>query len=203
MGRARNAYAIGVHAVSRRAGNASGFQSFQYRKLEFLLGNKNAATVKVFAHDYPIYADLAAPSSFAQPLRRVPSLSRAPRLRHPCGVHRARLVEPHTSQRCHRRDLPRDLRNAKALGGLRDVREARRCRGVLPALALPSSQAVERIIGFRPGTGGSSGAGFLRQALDLTFFPELLASRTEAPRRRLPSHLQLTPHMQASKNEYC
>jgi tryptophan 2,3-dioxygenase len=43
-------------------------------------------------------------------------------------------------------------------------------------------KTVERIIGFRRGTGGSSGVGFLRQALELTFFPELLASRTEAPR---------------------
>jgi len=37
---------------------------------------------------------------------------------------------------------------------------------------------VERIIGFQRGTGGSSGVGFLRQALDLTFFPELLQVRT-------------------------
>jgi tryptophan 2,3-dioxygenase len=43
-------------------------------------------------------------------------------------------------------------------------------------------KTVERIIGFRRGTGGSSGVGFLRQALELTFFPELLASRAEAPR---------------------
>ncbi|MBV9294496.1 MAG: tryptophan 2,3-dioxygenase, partial [Acidobacteriaceae bacterium] len=39
-------------------------------------------------------------------------------------------------------------------------------------------KTVERIIGFRSGTGGSSGASFLRQALDLTFFPELFAVRT-------------------------
>src|SRR5215469_2874937 len=39
-------------------GNASGFQSFQYRKLEFLLGNKNAATIKVFEHNAEIYEDL-------------------------------------------------------------------------------------------------------------------------------------------------
>src|ERR1700744_3030993 len=39
-------------------GNASGFQSYQYRKLEFLLGNKNAATIKVFEHNAVIYADL-------------------------------------------------------------------------------------------------------------------------------------------------
>jgi tryptophan 2,3-dioxygenase len=40
-------------------------------------------------------------------------------------------------------------------------------------------KAVERIIGHRKGTGGSSGVGFLKKALDLTFFPELLEVRTE------------------------
>ena len=40
-------------------------------------------------------------------------------------------------------------------------------------------KTVERIIGFRRGTGGSSGVGFLKQALELTFFPELLDVRTE------------------------
>ena len=40
-------------------------------------------------------------------------------------------------------------------------------------------KTVERIIGHKPGTGGSSGVSFLRQALDLTFFPELLAVRTQ------------------------
>ena len=44
-------------------------------------------------------------------------------------------------------------------------------------------KTVERIIGFRPGTGGSSGVGFLKQALELTFFPELLAVRTGLTQR--------------------
>jgi hypothetical protein len=39
-------------------GNASGFQSYQYRKLEFLLGNKNREAVQVFAHDEKVYNDL-------------------------------------------------------------------------------------------------------------------------------------------------
>ncbi|HEX5755599.1 MAG TPA: tryptophan 2,3-dioxygenase family protein, partial [Arenimonas sp.] len=39
-------------------------------------------------------------------------------------------------------------------------------------------KTVERIIGYRRGTGGSSGVGFLKQALELTFFPELLEVRT-------------------------
>ena len=41
--------------------------------------------------------------------------------------------------------------------------------------------SVERIIGNKTGTGGSSGAPFLRRALELTFFPELYAVRTEIP----------------------
>jgi tryptophan 2,3-dioxygenase len=40
-------------------------------------------------------------------------------------------------------------------------------------------KTVERTIGFKRGTGGSSGVGFLRKALELTFFPELYAVRTE------------------------
>ena len=40
-------------------------------------------------------------------------------------------------------------------------------------------KTVERVIGFKRGTGGSSGVAFLRKALELTFFPELLAVRTE------------------------
>jgi tryptophan 2,3-dioxygenase len=40
-------------------------------------------------------------------------------------------------------------------------------------------RTVQRTIGFKPGTGGSSGVGFLRRALDLTFFPEIYAVRTE------------------------
>jgi tryptophan 2,3-dioxygenase len=38
---------------------------------------------------------------------------------------------------------------------------------------------VQRTIGFKTGTGGSSGVGFLKRALDLTFFPELISVRTE------------------------
>ena len=40
-------------------------------------------------------------------------------------------------------------------------------------------KTVERIIGYKPGTGGSSGVGFLKQVLDRTFFPELFDVRTE------------------------
>ena len=50
-----------------------------------------------------------------------------------------------------------------------------------PILRFRHLKTVERIIGGKTGTGGSSGVPFLRRALDLTFFPELWAVRTEVP----------------------
>lgn len=46
------------------------------------------------------------------------------------------------------------------------------------ALAFPPHAHGQRIIGFKPGTGGSSGVSFLKRALELTFFPELFEVRT-------------------------
>ncbi|HEX4156250.1 MAG TPA: tryptophan 2,3-dioxygenase [Acidobacteriaceae bacterium] len=164
-------------------GNASGFQSFQYRKLEFLLGNKNAATLKVFAHDPAIHADLEqalqSPSLYDEFLRFL--------ARHGYNIP-AELLERDLSQPYTRnesvvavfREIYADTRRHweayEMCEKLVDVEE------YFQLWRFRHLKTVERIIGFRPGTGGSSGASFLRQALDLTFFPELLTSRTEAPK---------------------
>ncbi len=164
-------------------GNASGFQSYQYRKLEFLLGNKNPDTIKVFAHDPAIYDDLQrtleSPSLYDEFLRY---LSR-----------RGYTIAPE----CLNRDWSKPyVRNEALVDTFRDIyRNSKQhweayemCEKLVDVeeyfqlWRFRHLKTVERIIGFRPGTGGSSGAGFLRQALELTFFPELLASRTEAPR---------------------
>jgi tryptophan 2,3-dioxygenase len=164
-------------------GSASGFQSYQYRKLEFLFGNKNLDTIKVFAHDAVIYEDLnrtlESPSLYDEFLRY---LSRRG-YRIPDECRERNWSAP------HRRDealvaVFRDIyRNPKEhweayemCEKLVDVEE------YFQLWRFRHLKTVERIIGFRQGTGGSSGVGFLRQALELTFFPELLASRTEAPR---------------------
>ena len=60
---------------------SSGFQSAQYREVEFLLGNKNADMVKVFAHDPAAQAELQHAAAGAEPLRRVPRLPRPARVR--------------------------------------------------------------------------------------------------------------------------
>src|ERR1700722_12673412 len=164
-------------------GNASGFQSYQYRKLEFLLGNKNADTIKVFAHDAIIYDDLyrslESPSLYDEFLRylfrrgySVPEKCRErdwskPYIRDEALVEIFREIYRNPKQHWEAYEMCEKLVDVDEYFQLWRFRHLK---------------TVERIIGFRHGTGGSSGAGFLRQALELTFFPELLASRTEAPR---------------------
>jgi tryptophan 2,3-dioxygenase len=165
-------------------GNASGFQSYQYRKLEFLLGNKNREAVQVFAHDEKVYNDLRhaleSPSLYDEFIRY---------------LFRRGYKIP---QECCERDwsVPHE-RNEALVEVFREVYHDPRqhwetyemCEKLVDVeeffqlWRFRHLKTVERIIGFRRGTGGSSGAAFLRQALDQTFFPELLASRTEAPQR--------------------
>jgi tryptophan 2,3-dioxygenase len=164
-------------------GNASGFQSFQYRKLEFLLGNKNAESIQVFAHNRAVYDDLLgalnAPSLYDEFLRYL--------ARRGYNIPATCLERDFSAQHIRNEalvDIFREIyRNAKQhweayemCEKLVDVEE------YFQLWRFRHLKTVERIIGFRRGTGGSSGVGFLRQALELTFFPELLASRTEAPR---------------------
>jgi tryptophan 2,3-dioxygenase len=164
-------------------GSASGFQSFQYRKLEFLLGNKNSDSTKVFAHDAPIYDDLqrtlVSPSLYDEFLRYLSR--RGYSIPHEC-IERD-WSEPYNRNEALVEIFREIYRNSKQhweayemCEKLVDVEE------YFQLWRFRHLKTVERIIGFRRGTGGSSGVGFLRQALELTFFPELLASRTEAPK---------------------
>ena len=164
-------------------GNASGFQSFQYRKLEFLLGNKNAATIKVFEHDTAIHGELdhalRSPSLYDEFLRYLARHGYAI----PAEATERDWSQPYTRNEAVVRvfrgiyaDTRKHWEAYEMCEKLVDVEE------YFQLWRFRHLKTVERIIGFRAGTGGSSGASFLRQALDLTFFPELLTSRTEAPK---------------------
>jgi tryptophan 2,3-dioxygenase len=160
-------------------GHASGFQSWQYRKLEFLLGNKNRDALRVFDYDPAIHSDLKA-------------ILETPSLYDEFLIHLARrgLAVPHE---CIQRDWSEPYQKNEALVQVfRAIYEHPRehwdayemCEKLVDVeeyfqlWRFRHMKTVERIIGFRQGTGGSSGVAFLRQALDLTFFPELLAVRT-------------------------
>ena len=161
-------------------GKASGFQSVQYRLLEFLLGNKNRSMLEVFAHD-PLAQDrlleaLETPSlydEFIMLLARrgyaVPKELREPPWDGPHELNRE-LVDVFAVVYQDPKGQWDIYETCEELVDIEDTFQAWRFRHL---------KTVERIIGSRKGTGGSSGTAFLKRALDLTFFPELYAVRTE------------------------
>ncbi len=161
-------------------GNSSGFQSVQYRTIEFLLGNKHPGMIEAHRHDAQAYASikavLEAPSLYDEFLAHLS--------RRGFAVPADLLTRDFT--RPHKRDsrlLPafveiyehpeRHWDAYEMCEKLVDVEE------YFQLWRFRHMKTVERVIGFRRGTGGSSGVEFLRRALDLTFFPELLDVRTE------------------------
>ncbi|MER5388772.1 tryptophan 2,3-dioxygenase family protein [Saccharopolyspora sp. NPDC002686] len=161
-------------------GRSSGFQSAQYRTVEFLLGNKNAEMIDVFAHDPAARAELEdalrAPSLYDEFLR---FLARAG---HPVPAELLGrdVSAPHEFQSALVPVLKAIYENAdqhweayETCEELVDVEES------FQLWRFRHLKTVSRIIGFKTGTGGSSGVPFLKAALDLTFFPELMAVRTE------------------------
>ncbi|MGO4502394.1 MULTISPECIES: tryptophan 2,3-dioxygenase [unclassified Dyella] len=161
-------------------GPSSGFQSLQYRQIEFLLGNKNAQMLQVFAYDPAaqdtLRAVLEAPSLYDE------FLGYLARRGHDVP---GELTQRDWSQPYQRHDgllpvLKRIYENRATFWPeyhmceqLVDVEES------FQLWRFRHMKTVERIIGHRRGTGGSSGVSFLKKALDLEFFPELLDVRTE------------------------
>ena len=161
-------------------GQASGFQSLQYRTVEFLLGNKTPGMTNVFRHDAEAFArleaDLAAPSLYDEFLRHLA------RRGHPVPPERverdwSQPYEPHPGVTDVLAGIyaepARHWDDYEACEELVDVEES------FQLWRFRHVKTVERVIGFKRGTGGSSGVAFLRRALELTFFPELLTVRTQ------------------------
>lgn len=160
-------------------GPSSGFQSLQYRTIEFLLGNKNAAMLKVFAHDPQAEAELRevleTPGLYDEALRYLARHGHAV----PAHVVDRDWSKPHVSEPAL---LPVFERIYEDTDGNWDAyhlcEELVDLESQFQLWRFRHMRTVMRIIGFKRGTGGSSGVGFLKQALDLTFFPELFEVRT-------------------------
>ncbi|CAG4893549.1 tryptophan 2,3-dioxygenase [Paraburkholderia saeva] len=160
-------------------GASSGFQSYQYRQLEFLLGNKNEQMLKPHAHRPDVLAEvqatLEAPSFYDEVIRLL--------ARRGFAISPARLERDWTQPTTHDESVEAAwlevYRNpsqhwelyemAEELVDLEDAFRQWRFRHVT---------TVERIIGFKQGTGGTSGAPYLRKMLDVVLFPELWHVRT-------------------------
>ena len=161
-------------------GDASGFQSQAYRTVEFLLGNKTPAMITVFRHDpvaqTQLAADLAAPSLydvFLQLLARRGLPLPADRVERDWSQPYVASDQVVEALRLIYTDTTRWWDVYEAAEELVDVEES------FQLWRFRHLKTVERVIGRKRGTGGSSGVGFLQRALDLTFFPELLSVRSE------------------------
>ena len=161
-------------------GSASGFQSPLYRELEFVLGNKNKSYLNVYKHDSKVHAHLTE-------VLNKPSLYDEFQLylqRNGFSIDTKHLqrdwskpYEPHQSVTDSVKRVYMDSQEHWSIyemcEKLVDLEEA------FQLWRFRHMKTVERIIGFKKGTGGSSGVGFLKKALELTFFPELFNVRTE------------------------
>ena len=160
-------------------GQSSGFQSVQYRLIEFAVGNRNLAMLKPHAHrpdlTARLEAELARPTLYDEALHH---LARAG-LAVPADVLSRDLRQPwraHDGVMAVWADVYRDPQRywqayelAEKLVDFEDYFRRWRFNHVT---------TVERVIGFKRGTGGTSGVAYLRKMLDVQLFPELWAVRT-------------------------
>ena len=167
-------------AIRPYLARSSGFQSWQYRCLEFTLGNKNAAMLQPHAHSPQRLAEVdaawRAPSLYDEALRllarrglAVPASHTQRDWTHPYsasdGVEQAWLAA-YRAPEAHW-DL---YQLGEELTDLEDAFRLWRFRHLT---------TVTRIIGMKTGTGGTSGAGYLKRMLDVELFPELWKLRTD------------------------
>ena len=166
-------------AIRPYLANSSGFQSAQYRCIEFALGNKNAAMLKPHFHRpdllEQVQAAFESPSLYDEALRllarrglNVP----ASRLQRDWTQGYVESVEVQEAWLVAYRN-PKQLFDlyqlAEELTDLEDAFRLWRFRHVT---------TVERVIGFKRGTGGTGGVSYLRKMLDVVLFPEIWTLRT-------------------------
>jgi tryptophan 2,3-dioxygenase len=167
-------------AIRNYLASSSGFQSWQYRRIEFALGNKKAAMLKPHAHRPDLLAHVQAayeaPSLYDESLRLlarrglpVPPSHTARDWREPYPA--SDEVEAAWLQVYRKPEQHWDLYQlGEELTDLEDAFRLWRFRHLT---------TVERIIGFKRGTGGTSGVGYLRKMLDVVLFPEIWKLRTD------------------------
>jgi tryptophan 2,3-dioxygenase len=166
-------------AIRPYLGASSGFQSHQYRELEFILGNKNAALLAVHEKNPPAHAilerELNTPSVYDEAIQLL--------ARSGFAIAPERLARDATQPTAHDESVKAAwlavyqepdkhwalYELAEKLVDLETAFRFWRFRHVT---------TVERIIGFKTGTGGTAGVSYLRKMLDVVLFPELFALRT-------------------------
>jgi tryptophan 2,3-dioxygenase len=166
-------------AIRPYLAQSSGFQSWQYRCIEFSLGNKNAAMLKPHQHRADLLAIVdeawRAPSLYDEALRLLARRGLAVPASH-TERDWTRGYEANDDVEAAWLTVYRDPKQhwdlyqlGEELTDLEDAFRLWRFRHVT---------TVERVIGFKRGTGGTSGVGYLRKMLDVVLFPEIWRLRT-------------------------
>jgi tryptophan 2,3-dioxygenase len=167
-------------AIRPYLSNSSGFQSYQYRCIEFALGNKNPAMLKPHAHSPQrlalVQAAFEAPSLYDQALRLLARRGLAVPASHTerdwTRAYQASDAVEQAWLQVYRH--PKDHWDLYQLGEeLTDLEDAFRL------WRFRHVTTVERVIGFKRGTGGTGGVSYLRKMLDVVLFPEIWRLRTE------------------------
>jgi tryptophan 2,3-dioxygenase len=169
----------GYLAFRDHLGVGSGFESFMYRRLEFLLGNKQPGLLRAHEHVPEVHRALErvlnAPSLYDDAIallhRRGYAIAEPARRRDWSQPYQSDDSVRSAWRRVYHELAPADelYEFAEALVDLADRFKVWRFRHFV---------TVERLIGFKPGTGGTSGVGWLRHIVDQNFFPELWEVRT-------------------------
>jgi len=166
-------------AFREELGASSGFQSFQYRMVEFILGNKQAVMMEPHRHRPELFAALEelhrSPSLYDEAIRAL--ARRGFRVDPECVERDWRSLHAFNESVCRAWvDVYRETAQhwelyelAEKLVDLEDAFRQWRFR---------HATTVERVIGWKRGTGGTAGVSYLRSALDVVLFPELWRART-------------------------
>jgi len=161
-------------------GPASGFQSYCYRKLEFLLGNKNSKLIEVHRHDPEAFDELnrilAEPGLYDVVLKKLSDVGfeiDAQKLERDFSLPYEANESVQAAWLAIYKDPEKYFELYELAEKLVDIEDA------FQNWRFKHMYTVQRIIGNRQGTGGSSGVNFLKKAIDTSFFPELFAIRSE------------------------
>ncbi len=166
-------------AIRPYLANSSGFQSAQYRCIEFALGNKNAAMLKPHQHRPDLLAMVqaayAAPSLYDEALRLLARRGIAV----PASHTQRNWTAPYVADEAVVDAWLVAYRNPKQYWDLYQLgEELTDLEDAFRLWRFRHVTTVERVIGFKRGTGGTGGVSYLRKMLDVVLFPEIWSLRT-------------------------
>jgi len=166
-------------AIRPYLGRSSGFQSFQYRCIEFSLGNKNAAMLKPHEHSAErlarVQAAYEAPSLYDECLRLLARRGIAV----PASHTQRDWTQPYADDDGVEQAWLQVYRDPKAHWDLYQLaEELTDLEDAFRLWRFRHLTTVERVIGFKRGTGGTGGVSYLRKMLDVVLFPEIWRLRT-------------------------